>query len=107
MLLLLLRYAAGVIPPPSEVNTRNKRAAIISYKIPGVGPFPNPDGAINTPGDRGHIVGEYPGVLIITDGPPGIDTGVRLHLPRIALRISSPNRQVLRTGAGSITLVLS
>lgn len=57
------------------IDTRNKRASVIGYKLPWRGPLPLPDGEID-PGDRRHLVGEYRGFADAgaPGGPGGRDT---------------------------------
>lgn len=42
------------------IDTRDKRASTIGYKLPWRGPLPRPEGSL-TAGDAWHLLGEYRG----------------------------------------------
>jgi hypothetical protein len=61
------------------IDTRNRRASVIGYKLPMGRVFPNPDGSLTAP-DRQQLTGEYPGIAV--GAPPatsGADMMLRHH----------------------------
>jgi len=54
------------------IDTRNRRASLIGYKLPMGRVFPNPDGSLATQDDRQQFAGEYPGIAAASPTPGNI-----------------------------------
>jgi len=62
------------------VDTRNKRASVLSYSRPMGRVWPNPDGSLANQADRQHMGYIYPGISAV--GPP---TGHASRLPLLGV----------------------
>lgn len=70
----------------ADLDSRDKRASAILYKLPLSRVFPNPDGSLANAGDRAQSALEYRGILDAS-GAAGTYQGPQtLHLSR-ALRL--------------------
>ena len=61
------------------LNTRDKRAAVIGYKLPVARVYPNADGSLAAATDRQQITGEYPGIAASSPPVGGGATNMLRH----------------------------